>query len=168
MKAMFFVYLGLIVTLDLRFFAVGTFLTMLIILVRYGTATIIGHIQGVPSEEVVYTRFFFIQGAGSLVLTQFVTKYDPDGNFFPSPEIFTNIVIPVVLMSILFTSVVAPLLAKKQVQPKIHDMEEGMDVEETEPETEAPEEPVKEKNGKKKEKNGDKKPEKPDSDKKVV
>jgi NhaP-type Na+/H+ or K+/H+ antiporter len=126
MKAMFFVYLGLIVTLDVRFFAVGVLLTMIIILVRYITASILGRAQGVPNEEMAYTRFFFIQGAGSLVLTQFVTKYDPTGANFPSPEIFTNIVVPVVLMSILFTSVVAPLLAHRQTHPRIHDVEAGL------------------------------------------
>ncbi len=160
MKAMFFVYLGLIVKLDIKFFAVGTFLTMLIILVRYVTATFIGRLQGVPSEEVVYTRFFFIQGAGSLVLTQFVTNYDPLGQFFPSPEIFTNIVIPVVLMSILFTSIVAPLLAKKQVQPKIVDLEEGFGLDDIDA---MDEKPVEE-SEKVSDENGDEKPSEPDSE----
>lgn len=135
MKAMFFVYLGLIVHLDVRFFAVGVLLTMIIILVRYISASILGKIQGVPDEEVVYTRFFFIQGAGSLVLTQFVTKYDPMGIYFPSPEIFTDIVVPVVLMSILFTSVVAPLLAEQQIHPKVEDIEAGFDLDIDEEET---------------------------------
>jgi cell volume regulation protein A len=132
MKAMFFVYLGLIVKLDIRFFAVGLLLTMLIIIVRYITATILGKIQGVPDVEVVYTRFFFIQGAGSLVLTQFVAKYDPTGVYFPNPEIFTNIIVPVVLISIFFTSIVAPFLTQKQIRPKITDMEEGFELEDIE------------------------------------
>jgi hypothetical protein len=81
---------------------------------------------------VVYTRFFFIQGASSLVLSQFVSKYDPTGLFFPSPKIFTNIVVPVVMMSILFTSIVAPLLIHQQIQPKIIDMEERIELEDME------------------------------------
>ena len=139
MKALFFVYLGLIVKLDIRFFAVGLLLTMLIVLVRYITATILGKIQGVPDVEVVYTRFFFIQGAGSLVLTQFVAKYDPTGVYFPNSEIFTNIIVPVVLMSIFFTSVVAPFLAQKQIQPRITDMEEGFGLEDIEAGLDTPE-----------------------------
>ena len=130
MKAMFFVYLGLIVRLDIRFFAVGVLLAMVIILVRYATATIIGRAQGFADEEVVYTRFFFIQGASSLVLSQFVTKYDPTGLVFPSLEIFTDIVVPVVLVSILCTSVVAPVLAEQQVYTDLHDMEEGFHADE--------------------------------------
>lgn len=131
-KAMFFVYLGLIVKLNVRFFAVGLLLNLLIILVRYITASLVGRAQGVPDQEVVYTRFFFIQGASSLVLTQFVTKYDPTGLFFPSSKIFTNIVVPVVLISILFSSIVAPLLVYQQIQPKIIDLEEGVDLEDIE------------------------------------
>ncbi len=131
MKAMFFVYLGLIVRLDLRFFAVGVFLTMVIILVRFVTASLLGMAQGIHEEEVNYARFFFIQGAGSLVLSQFVTKYDPTGLFFPSPQIFTNIVVPVVFISILFTSIAAPILAKQRA-PRIDDIEAGFEVEKEE------------------------------------
>jgi len=127
MKALFFVYLGLIVRLNTAYIAVGGFLTALIIAVRFITATVVGKAQGFPDEQVIYTRYFFIQGAGSLVLSQFVTKYDPNSVFFPSSEVFTNLVVPIVLISIVFTSVVAPFLARKQTQPSIHVIDEGLD-----------------------------------------
>ena len=147
MKALFFVYLGLIVKLNPAYIAVGGFLTSLIIAVRFITATVVGKIQGFPDEQVIYTRYFFIQGAGSLVLSQLITKYDPDSIFFPSSEVFTNLLVPIVLISIVFTSVVAPSLARKQIHPVVPFIDEGIDTEELE-ETEKPE-----KNGKK---NGEK------------
>ena len=131
-KALFFVYLGLIVRLNPAYIAVGGFLTALIIAVRFITATIVGKLQGFPDEQIIYTRYFFIQGAGSLVLSQFVTKYDPNSVFFPGAEVFTNLVVPIVLISIVFTSVVAPFLARKQTQPSIHVIDEGLDPEELE------------------------------------
>lgn len=143
MKALFFVYLGLIVKLNPAYIAVGGFLTSLIIAVRFITATVVGKIQGFPDEQVIYTRYFFIQGAGSLVLSQLITKYDPDSIFFPSSEVFTNLLVPIVLISIVFTSVVAPSLARKQIHPVVPFIDEGIDTEELE-ETEKPE-----KNGKK-------------------
>ena len=127
MKALFFVYLGIIVKLNPVYIAVGGFLTALIFAVRFITATVMGKIQGFPDEQVNYTRYFFIQGAGSLVMSQFVTKYDPNSVFFPGSEVFTNLVVPIVLISIFFTSVVAPFLARKQAQPVIHVINEGID-----------------------------------------
>lgn len=55
--------------------------------------------------------------------------------------------VPIVLISIVFTSVVAPSLARKQIHPVVPFIDEGIDTEELE-ETEKPE-----KNGKK---NGEK------------
>jgi len=137
MKALFFVYLGLIVRLNPAYIAVGGFLTALIFAVRFITATVVGKVQGFPDEQVIYTRYFFMQGAGSLVLSQFVTKYDPNSVFFPGADVFTNLIVPIVLTSIVFTSVVAPFLARKQTQPAIHVIDEGLDPEEPE-ETEKP------------------------------
>ena len=137
MKALFFVYLGLIVKLNPAYIAVGGFLTALIIAVRFITATVVGKIQGFPDEQVIYTLYFFIQGAGSLVLSQLITKYDPDSIFFTSSEVFTNLVVPFVLISMVFTSVVAPSLARKQVHPVVPFIDEGINPEELE--TEKPE-----------------------------
>ena len=137
MKALFFVYLGLIVKLNPAYIAVGGFLTSLIFAVRFITATVVGKIQGFPDEQVIYTRYFFIQGAGSLVLSQLVTNYDPDSIFFPGSEVFTNLVVPIVLISIVFTSVVAPVLARQQIHPVVPFIDEGIDPEELE--TEKPE-----------------------------
>ncbi len=120
-KAMFFVYLGLMVQFEPSFIAISILLSVLIILVRYLTASLIGVVQGFPTEQIVYSRFIFIQGAGSLVLTQFVAKYDPSGAYLANPSAFTSIVIPVVLLSIVFSSIIAPLMASKQVTVKPHE-----------------------------------------------
>jgi NhaP-type Na+/H+ or K+/H+ antiporter len=151
-KAMFFVYLGLMVQFEPSFIAISILLSVLIILVRYLTASMIGVVQGFPTEQIVYSRFIFIQGAGSLVLTQFVAKYDPSGAYLANPSAFTSIVIPVVLLSIVFSSIIAPLMASKKVTVK--PPEEPV---ETEPKKveEAPENNKKEKpNGNKAEEKG--------------
>jgi len=51
---------------------------------------------------------------------------------------FTNLVVPIVLISIVFTSVVAPGLARQQIHPVVPFIDEGIDSEELE-ETEKPE-----------------------------
>ena len=117
-KAMFFVYLGLIMQFELRFITTSLILTVLIIVVRYLIASILGAAQGLPLKQVVYSRFIFIGGISSLVLTQFISKYDPSGMYFAHPQVFTNLVIPIVLFSIIFSSILAPLMANIQVTAK--------------------------------------------------
>ncbi len=110
-KAMFFVYLGLVMQFELKFIAISFILTALIIVVRYIIASILGAVQDLPREQVAYTRFFFIEGISSLVLTQFINQYDSDGVFFAHPQLFMNLVIPIVMFSIIFSSIIAPLMA---------------------------------------------------------
>jgi NhaP-type Na+/H+ or K+/H+ antiporter len=117
-KALFFVYLGLVVQFELSYIAISIGLSVLIIIVRYITASVVGAVQGIPAKQTAYTRFFFIQGAGSLVLSQFVVKYDPSGAYLTDLSVFTSVVIPIVLLSIIFSSLIAPLMASKQVIEK--------------------------------------------------
>ena len=117
-KAMFFVYLGLILQFELRFIEISVLLTVLIIVVRFLVASLLGLLQGVPGNQIRYTRFFFIEGASSLVLSQFVVKYDSSGAYLAESQLFTNMVVPIVLLSIIFSSVIAPMLAGEQETPK--------------------------------------------------
>ncbi len=117
-KSMFFVYMGLVMEFDLRWIAISFILTALIIVVRYVFASILGMIQGIPSEQIAYTRIFFILGPSSLVLTQYIAEYDPNGVLFSDNQLFSSIVIPIVLFSIIFSSIIGPIVAKKQITPK--------------------------------------------------
>ena len=117
-KALFFVYLGLVVDFELEYIAISIVLSVLIIIVRYITVSVIGAVQGIPAKQIRYTRLFFIQGASSLVLSQFVVKYDPSGAHLANIGVFTSVVIPIVLLSIIFSSIVAPMMASKLVVVK--------------------------------------------------
>ena len=117
-KSMFFVYMGLVMVFELRYLAISFIITALIIVVRYLTATIIGLAQGIPREQIAHTRILFILGPGSLVLTQYVAEYDPTGVYFSDAQLFGSIVIPIVLFSIIFTSIIGPMVARKQSTPK--------------------------------------------------
>ena len=114
-KALFFVYLGLVMTPSLESFGLGLMVSALIIVVRFVVVTIVGKIQGLADEELFVTRLIYIQGAGTLVLSQFPVKYDPTGHLFSTPEIFTNICIPIVLFSLIYNSTVSPFLARRQL-----------------------------------------------------
>jgi len=115
-KALFFFYLGLVVTPSLESFGVGLMVTVLIIVVRFVVVTMVGKIQGFADGELFVTRLIYVQGAGTLVLSQFPVKYDPAGLLFSNPEIFTSICIPVVLVSLIYNSTVSPFLARRQLE----------------------------------------------------
>jgi cell volume regulation protein A len=127
-KALFFVYLGLVMTPSLESFKIGLVVSALIIAVRFVVATFIGKIHGFDGELFV-TRLIFIQGAGTLVLSQFPVKYDPTGLFFSNPDIFSDICIPVVLVSLIYNSIVSPVIARRQLDsiPRVSRKAEAVD-----------------------------------------
>jgi NhaP-type Na+/H+ or K+/H+ antiporter len=114
-KALFFFYLGLVVTPSVESLKIGLVVSALIIVVRFVVATFVGKIHGFDDGELFVTRLVFIQGAGTLVLSQFPVKYDPTGLFFSNPDIFSDICIPVVLVSLIYNSIVSPVLARRQL-----------------------------------------------------
>jgi len=117
-KSMFFVYMGIIVRLSVVSLAVGVLVASLIVLTRYVSVSLVGLFHRLTPHEVAFTRMIFIQGAGTLVLSQFPAKFDPLRLSFTNPDIFTDLAIPIVIVSILFSSVVAPIIAHRQLLPK--------------------------------------------------
>lgn len=103
-------------TPSLESFGMGLMVSVLIIVVRFVVVTMVGKIQGFEDRELFVTRLIYIQGAGTLVLSQFPVKYDPTGLVFSNPEIFTKICIPIVLVSLIYNSTVSPFLARRQLE----------------------------------------------------
>jgi len=114
-KALFFFYLGLVVTPSVESLRLGLTVSAVIIVVRFLAATLVGKVQGFEDGELFVTRLIYIQGAGTLVLSQFPVKYDAAGVFFSNPGLFTNVCVPVVLVSLIYNSAVSPLLARHQL-----------------------------------------------------
>jgi len=114
-KALFFFYLGLVVTPSVESLRLGLTVSAVIIVVRFLAATLVGEVQGFEDGELFVTRLIYIQGAGTLVLSQFPVKYDAAGVFFSNPGLFTNVCVPVVLVSLIYNSAVSPLLARHQL-----------------------------------------------------
>ncbi len=115
-KALFFFYLGLVVTPSVESLMLGVTVSAVIIVVRFVAATLVGKLQGFEDGELFVTRLIYIQGAGTLVLSQFPVKYDAAGLFFSNPELFTNICIPIILVSLIYNSTVSPFLARHQLE----------------------------------------------------
>jgi NhaP-type Na+/H+ or K+/H+ antiporter len=115
-KSYYFVYTGLIVTLDRRLIFIGSVLTILLILIRLIAGTAVGLALNFERIETVMTRLTYPLGTSALVFAQLPVLYDPEGEAFADPNIFSNMVFPVVLGSILFYSIIAPLIMKLQLK----------------------------------------------------
>ena len=114
-KAFFFVYLGLIVELSMEYTLIALGVVALILIVRYLVAGTIGNLLNFTFGEMVLSRVIFLQGASTLVLSKLPELMDTEGRF-RNPEIYFNLCFPIVIVTIIFVSIVGPVLAKKQLR----------------------------------------------------
>lgn len=116
MKSYYFVYIGIIVTLSRRYMVVGLALTALIIAIRYIVASIVGYMEDFTSIETLVARYSFPLGTSALVFSQLPLIYDPQQKAITNPYIYSNLVFPVVLGTVLFTALSGPTLVKWRIE----------------------------------------------------
>jgi cell volume regulation protein A len=112
-KAFFFVYIGLIVTLSSESFLIGLGVLGLILFVRYIVVTIVAKGLNFSKQEEILSMLIYASGLPAFVMSQLPLIFDPQMEFFSNPEIYPNIVMPVVLGTVLFAAFTAPALAKR-------------------------------------------------------
>jgi cell volume regulation protein A len=115
-KAFFFVYIGLIVTLTVEYMIIGLLVVGLIIVVRFSVASVIGTVLSFSRTEKVLTRLIFAQGLPAFVMSQLPFIFDPNKEFFLTPEVYPNLCMPIVLGTVLFAAIAGPVIAKRQIK----------------------------------------------------
>ena len=115
-KAFFFVYIGLIVTLSVEFIVLGMGIVALILIIRYIVASGVGRALSFTPTEKVLTRLIFAQGLPAFVMSQLPFIYDPTGEFFLNPEIYPNLCMPIVLGTVLIAAIFGPMIAQRQLR----------------------------------------------------
>lgn len=115
-KAFFFVYLGLIVSLSVEYTVIALGVVVLMLGVRYYVASGIGGLLKFTFGEMVLSRLIFLQGTSALVISQLPIYWDPGRDHFQNPEIYTNLCFPIVFATIIFVSILGPVLAKRQLR----------------------------------------------------
>jgi NhaP-type Na+/H+ or K+/H+ antiporter len=113
LKSYYFAYTGLIVSLNRNYIWIGLVLTVMIILVRFFSGSIIGHSFELPEADVELISLTYPLGTSALVFSQLPLLYDTERVVFTNPLYYVNIVFPVVLGTIIFSSLVAPYILKK-------------------------------------------------------
>jgi NhaP-type Na+/H+ or K+/H+ antiporter len=114
-KAFFFVYLGLTVKLSLEYTVVALGIVALMLIVRYMVASGVGSLLNFTVGEPVLSRVIFLQGTSALVLSELPGLLDPTGQHL-NLMLYKNFAYPIVIVTIIFVSVVGPILAKRQLK----------------------------------------------------
>jgi cell volume regulation protein A len=114
-KAFFFVYLGLIVSLSVNYALIGLGVVLLMLVIRYVTATGVASALRFTDGERILSRLIYLQGASALVLSRWPALYDPEHLFFRNPNIYTDLCYPIVLFTIVIVSIMGPVIARRQM-----------------------------------------------------
>ena len=112
-KAFFFVYVGLIVTLSTEYAIIGMGILALILVIRVIVVYVVGKSLKFSKQEMVLSTLIYASGLPAFVMSQLPMIYDPPRKFFLDPEIYPNLVMPIVLGTVLFAAISAPILAKR-------------------------------------------------------
>ena len=111
-KAFFFVYVGLIVTISQQYITIGLGILMLILLIRFVVVYSVGGILKFSKQEKVLSTLVYASGLPAFVMSQLPLIFDPNKEYFLDPGIYPNLVMPIVLGTVLFAALTAPTLAK--------------------------------------------------------
>jgi potassium/hydrogen antiporter len=127
-KSFFFVYIGVVVTISLKYTSVGFLIVILLVALRYLVASLIGKKLHFTREELTISRLVFVTGLPSFVMSQLPQIWDPSGIHFIIPGIYPDICMPIVLGTILFSGLVAPMMITKELDIKRKQDESKVDV----------------------------------------
>jgi cell volume regulation protein A len=115
-KAFFFVYIGLIVSLSVDYAILGAGVVALMLATRYAVATGVGSLLRFSMGEKVLSRLIFLQGTSALVMSQLPRIWDPEMAVFADPNLFSDLCYPIVIITLVFVSILGPVLAKRQLR----------------------------------------------------
>lgn len=115
-KAFFFVYIGLIVSLSVDYAILGVGVVALMLATRYAVATGVGSLLRFSVGEKVLSKLIFLQGTSALVMSQLPRIWDPEMAVFADPNLFSDLCYPIVIITLVFVSILGPVLAKRQLR----------------------------------------------------
>jgi len=112
-KSFFFVYIGVVVSLSVRYAFIGFGLVILQIAMRYGIVAALSRPFSFTREERVLSQVVYASGLPAFVMSQLPQIFDPDCTRFVDPQIYPDLCMPIVLGTILFSGILGPALARR-------------------------------------------------------
>ncbi len=115
-KAFFFVYIGLIVTLSRQYFLAGIAIFIIIQALRYVLLTSLNGILSLDREELLLSRVVYTSGLPAFIMSQMPMIMDPGRVHFTNPEVYPNLATTIVIGTVLFATFVGPSIVKRQIK----------------------------------------------------
>jgi len=112
-KSFFFVYIGVVVSLSVRYAFIGFSLVILQIVMRYGIVAALSKPFSFTREERVLSQVVYASGLPAFVMSQLPQIFDPGRTHFVDPHIYPDLCMPIVLGTILFSGILGPALARR-------------------------------------------------------
>ncbi len=116
LKSYYFVYTGLIVSISMDYVLSGLGFTLMIIILRVIAGMMLEWISDLDSLEMGVIKLTYPLGTSALVFAQLPLLYDSEGVVFTDPHLFTNLVFPVVLGTILFSALAGPIYVRRKMR----------------------------------------------------
>ena len=114
LKSYYFVYLGVIANFNIEVLFAGLVLTVTIVILRFLTANIVGRAFNFTTIERTITSLSFPLGTSAIVFSQLPLIY---GTQQLDPHIYPELVFPVVLGTVIFSSLMMPIIALYDLKP---------------------------------------------------
>jgi len=112
-KSFFFVYIGLVVSLSFRYTFIGLGVALLLMVIRFTLVSTLSRFIPFSVEEKTISKFVFAMGLPAFVMSQLPMIYDVSGRFFVNSTIYPDLCMPIVLGTIIYGALVAPVAIRQ-------------------------------------------------------
>ncbi len=116
-KSFLFFFVGLQMNLQITYIVIGLIMAIVIGLVRFASVSITTMFIPLTDLEKKISRLEFSNGLTAIVLAQ-LPQLVEGTQYFTNPSIFTDLIVPTVLITALFGSIIGPRLYNQEKQTK--------------------------------------------------
>jgi len=125
-KSFLFIFVGLEVQLSKEYLIMGLALSAMIGLIRVLSVNVVDGFIKLTDDEAAASRLVFSNGLTALVISQLPMMIDTTGGSFMNPGVFTNLAVPIVIVSSLFGSLVGPKIIRRGMKPSENEQKESV------------------------------------------
>ncbi len=123
-KSFIFIFVGLEVQLSLEYLLMGLALSATIGVIRVLSVNVVGGLIELSDDEAAAARLVFSNGLTALVISQLPLMVAAADGSFMTPSVFTNLAVPIVIVSSLFGSLIGPFIIRRDMKPPEAELEE--------------------------------------------
>lgn len=115
-KSFFFVYIGVFVSISLRYIFFGLFVVILLVSMRFFLIWGLSKPLLLSDNERILSQFIYSSGLEAFVMAQLPSIIDKAGEYFIASEIYPNLCMPIVFGTIIFSGLIGPVLAGRELK----------------------------------------------------